>query len=264
MKKTLKKILVTILSVLFVVTIFPSLKVKAATTDLGTYTVDLTSGSTTIPNDIYIPRDECERLAHTFVFGISWLPVAMNGDPYYPCLYLQHYIANSNFFEQVFDLDLNGSADVVFLYDITNQSTVATVCPTNSCSGTFEFKRSDFSVSFASSSGSNFAYYKTVRFTFSGTSSDNSDGYGNSLNNLVNNINNGSGTITFTEGSALSKKVMKALANNPNVTLNFVFEHDGVKYDILIPGKEFAKYYDESIEWYGHLWLSGHFGNRAK
>lgn len=90
------------------------------------------------------------------------------------------------------------------------------------------------------------------------------ESYGKSLNNLVNDISNGSGTIVFKEGNALPKKVMKALAANPNATLNFVFEHDGVKYDILIPGKEFAKYYDESIEWYGHLWLSGHFGNRAK
>jgi len=88
--------------------------------------------------------------------------------------------------------------------------------------------------------------------------------YGNSIKNLVNTIGAANGTIYFTEGSAIPNRVMKALAENPNASLNFVFEFEGVKYDFLITSKDAAKYYDEKIDWYGHVWLKNHFTNRAK
>ncbi len=173
-----------------------------------------------------------------------------------------------------FDFDNNGSIDLYYT-EILNSNSVNTILQASPSSSLYSktfnleqlFSNSDFQEYYENGVSA----YSSVEFILKrdggngGNSGDSgAESYNKSLNNLVNDISKGSGTIVFKEGDALPKKVMKALAANPNVTLNFVFEHDGVKYDILIPGKEFAKYYDESIEWYGHLWLSGHFGNRAK
>lgn len=87
--------------------------------------------------------------------------------------------------------------------------------------------------------------------------------YNSSMNDLVNKINSiGSGTIVLTEGTALPNKVMKALANNPNVTLNFIFTKDDVEYNLFITGKGAANVYKEDIEWYGHIFLNNNFGKK--
>lgn len=217
--------------------------------NLGTLTIDVTQGN----YNLYVD---------SMTSPVYWIwRLALDSD-------------NALDYVDAFDFDNNGSIDLYYT-EILNSNSVNTILQASPSSSLYSktynletfFSNSDFQEYYENGVSA----YSSVEFILKrdggngGNSGDSgAESYNKSLNNLVNDISKGSGTIVFKEGDALPKKVMKALADNPNVTLNFVFEHDGVKYDILIPGKEFAKYYDESIEWYGHLWLSGHFGNRAK
>ncbi len=68
-------------------------------------------------------------------------------------------------------------------------------------------------------------------------------------------------TVVMEEGiSALSKDIMKDLLDKGDVDLRMEFTYDGVDYLIIIPAGEAL---DEDIPWYGHLYLTARFGNRA-
>lgn len=65
-------------------------------------------------------------------------------------------------------------------------------------------------------------------------------------------------TILFEEGTALPLSIMQALSKNPNVSLEFKYQYEGTTYDIIIPAGKAE--FDESIPWYGPLWLIQTFG----
>ncbi len=68
-------------------------------------------------------------------------------------------------------------------------------------------------------------------------------------------------TVVMEEGiSALSRDIMKDLLDKGDVDLRMEFTYDGVDYLIIIPAGEAL---DEDIPWYGHLYLTARFGNRA-
>lgn len=65
-------------------------------------------------------------------------------------------------------------------------------------------------------------------------------------------------TVTWDKGDSLPLNIMETLKDNPSISLLFDFEYEGVKHTVLIPaGKAFV---DESIPWYGPLWLLQTFG----
>lgn len=225
--------------------------------DLGTLTVNISNGY----GGFYL-SDET-----------SWFLNYIYAEPY--LIYAGDLEDGTGSYE-IYDLNNDGNRDTVFLYlaehTIDNFIVVGLLEDAN-LSGTLSFNIP------AGTDTYGFDYYSKVNFVFIEGATDNEGGednggdnggddggtpYGNAVKNLVNTLGTANGTIYFTEGSAIPNRVMKALAENPNASLNFVFEFEGVKYDYLITSKDAAKYYDEKIDWYGHVWLKNHFTNRAK
>jgi len=68
-------------------------------------------------------------------------------------------------------------------------------------------------------------------------------------------------TVVLDEGiSALSNSTMQELLKKGDVDLRMEFTYDGVDYIIVIPA---GAALDNDIPWYGHLYLTAHFGNQA-
>ncbi len=60
------------------------------------------------------------------------------------------------------------------------------------------------------------------------------------------------------EVTTLDKYFMKALANNPLVTVDLTFEYDGKTYNVVIPAGKAE--YSEDIDYYGPMYLVGKYG----
>ncbi|MCD7843720.1 MAG: hypothetical protein LUG17_03750, partial [Clostridiales bacterium] len=71
----------------------------------------------------------------------------------------------------------------------------------------------------------------------------------------------GGGSVTAPTGSghnSIPNRVMQALVNNKNVSLNFEYDYEGTHYSITIPAGEAV---DDDTAWYGPLWLYAHYGS---
>ena len=67
------------------------------------------------------------------------------------------------------------------------------------------------------------------------------------------------GTVEYkTTGDALPLYVIKKLVNNPNITLDYTFVYEGNTYNLKLNKKNIK--FDESIEWYGPLYLLKYAG----
>lgn len=60
------------------------------------------------------------------------------------------------------------------------------------------------------------------------------------------------------EVNTLDKYFMKALANNPYVTVDMTYEYDGTTYHVVIPAGKAE--YSEDIDYYGPLYLVSKYG----
>ena len=69
--------------------------------------------------------------------------------------------------------------------------------------------------------------------------------------------------LTREEGAALDKDIMTVLQNSPSVTLDYTYTYQGKEYHVVIPGGK-SVIVDESIPWYGPLWLAAHYGVDSK
>ena len=69
-------------------------------------------------------------------------------------------------------------------------------------------------------------------------------------------------TIYLKDVTSLSLSAMKALKENPNVILDMTYTYKGVGFHVVIPGGSLI-YTDESIPWYGPVWLYTHYGQGA-
>lgn len=68
-------------------------------------------------------------------------------------------------------------------------------------------------------------------------------------------------TFFLNEGDSLSNRMMKALLNNPNLTLEFSFEYEGVKHTVVIPA---GMAVDDDTPWYGPMWLLEKYGEKGQ
>jgi len=66
-------------------------------------------------------------------------------------------------------------------------------------------------------------------------------------------------TIEWNKGNSLPLSFMRDLKNYPNVTLVFNYKYMDKYYRVVIPSSKVI--IDESIEWYGPLWLAAHYGS---
>ena len=66
-------------------------------------------------------------------------------------------------------------------------------------------------------------------------------------------------TAYVNEGDSLSNAMMKALYNNPNLSLEFKFTYEGVEHVVFIPAGQAV---NDDIEWYGPLWLLKKYGEK--
>ncbi len=69
-------------------------------------------------------------------------------------------------------------------------------------------------------------------------------------------------TIYIKDVTTLSLSLMKALKDNPNVILDMTYTYKGVAFHVTIPGGSLV-YVDESIPWYGPVWLYTYYGKGA-
>lgn len=95
-------------------------------------------------------------------------------------------------------------------------------------------------------------------FTF--TSLDNNELYWESASDKVEDLGTSGNpeTVKFNEGDSLPLAIMKTLAENPNVSFEFKFVYEEKEHTVLIPAGKAE--YDESIPWYGPLWLINKYG----
>ena len=70
-------------------------------------------------------------------------------------------------------------------------------------------------------------------------------------------------TLTSKEGLALDIDIMNILKNAPGVTLDYTYTYLGNDYHVVIPGGD-SVIVDESIPWYGPLWLAAHYSADAQ
>lgn len=68
----------------------------------------------------------------------------------------------------------------------------------------------------------------------------------------------GKKTLYLKDVTSLSLSAMKALKSNPNVNLDMTYTYKGIAFHIVIPGG--TAIYDESIPWYGPIWLYAKYG----
>lgn len=69
-------------------------------------------------------------------------------------------------------------------------------------------------------------------------------------------------TVYLKDVTALSLSAMKALKDAPNVILDMTYTYKGVGFHVVIPGGSLI-YTDESIPWYGPVWLYTYYGQGA-
>lgn len=106
----------------------------------------------------------------------------------------------------------------------------------------------------------------TVSYTIPGGNSDDSTEQRYYLNDLYDELASaaamgGKQTVEWNEGDSLPYEAMKYLQDHPDLTLVFNYTYENEKYSVTIPGKNVKA--DESIPWYGPLWLWGHFGTAS-
>jgi len=65
-------------------------------------------------------------------------------------------------------------------------------------------------------------------------------------------------TLYLKDVTSLSLSVMKELQKNPNVNLDMTYTYKGIAFHVVIPAG--TAVFDESIPWYGPLWLYAHYG----
>lgn len=68
----------------------------------------------------------------------------------------------------------------------------------------------------------------------------------------------GQQTIEMNDRNTLSYDVMKTLQDNPNLTLVLSYSYEGKDYNVTLPG--YMVKADDSIPWYGPLYLYGKYG----
>ncbi|MBP5599480.1 MAG: InlB B-repeat-containing protein [Lachnospiraceae bacterium] len=68
----------------------------------------------------------------------------------------------------------------------------------------------------------------------------------------------GEQTIEMNDRNTLSYDVMKTLQDNPNLTLVLSYSYEGKDYNVTLPG--YMVKADDSIPWYGPLYLYGNYG----
>ncbi len=68
----------------------------------------------------------------------------------------------------------------------------------------------------------------------------------------------GQQTIEMNDRNTLSYDVMKTLQDNPNLTLVLSYSYEGKDYNVTLPG--YMVKADDSIPWYGPLYLYGNYG----
>ena len=99
-------------------------------------------------------------------------------------------------------------------------------------------------------------------------SSDTAEGYYKSINDLkgmISNITNDSNltgdnrVIEFSEGTALPKDVIAAMATSSNVTLKFTFVYDGFEFCTTITSDAAKEVFNSEIGWYGPCFLAENF-----
>ena len=69
--------------------------------------------------------------------------------------------------------------------------------------------------------------------------------------------------ITSSKGDALDASLMNTLKNSPGVTLDYTYTYLGKEYHVVIPGGKNV-IVNDSIRWYGPLWLAAHYGVSSK
>ena len=69
-------------------------------------------------------------------------------------------------------------------------------------------------------------------------------------------------TIYLKDITSLSLSAMKALKGNSNIILDMTYTYKGVDFHVTIPGGS-SVYADESIPWYGPVWLYAYYGQGA-
>lgn len=69
-------------------------------------------------------------------------------------------------------------------------------------------------------------------------------------------------TVYLKDVTSLSLSAMKALKDAPNVILDMTYTYKGVGFHVVIPGGSLI-YTDESIPWYGPVWLYTYYGQGA-
>ena len=98
--------------------------------------------------------------------------------------------------------------------------------------------------------------------------SDTSEGYHKAINDLkgmIGNITNDSNltgdnrVIEFSEGTALPKDVIAAMATSSNVTLKFTFVYDGFEFCTTITSDAAKEVFNSEIGWYGPCFLAENF-----
>ncbi len=66
-------------------------------------------------------------------------------------------------------------------------------------------------------------------------------------------------TVKFSGGGALPYEFMEYLQNHPQITLVYHVTYEGEEFTVTIPGEYVVA--EPEINWYGPLWLKGHFGD---
>ena len=108
------------------------------------------------------------------------------------------------------------------------------------------------------------AVYLSVELTQNGgeggnTSGESSDGLSDINSALAVAVAAGGPQVVNVSGNAaLSYEIMETLQKNPQITLNYTVELNGISYIVSIPGS--AVKLDPNIQWYGPAWLLAHFG----
>lgn len=93
-------------------------------------------------------------------------------------------------------------------------------------------------------------------------------GYGKEINDLKNHIGNISNdstltgenrVIEFSEGDALPRDVIAALANSKDVTLKFTFVYKGFEFCTTITSEDAKRLNNPSVIWWGPCYLADNF-----
>lgn len=87
---------------------------------------------------------------------------------------------------------------------------------------------------------------------------DTYDSLKNAIKDLKEGKLQGKQTFYMNKGNALPLGIMKLLSENPNLVIDFKYYYEGQYYHAIIPGDKVI--IDESIPWYGPLYLNKYYG----